>query len=77
MKKKEELHKFEGKNGITRVRRTSKGELVIDSYMGDVKDKEGHDRLTLNVTQGTLSGHDFGHQKPFDTSKDNTPSKQK
>lgn len=75
--KKEELHKFEGENGTTRVRRTSNGDIVIDSYMGNVKDKDNHDRLTLNVTQGTLSGHGFGHQDPFDTGKENTSSKQK
>lgn len=72
-----ELHKFEGENGTTRVRRTSGGDIVIDSYMGDVKNKDGHDRLTLNVTQGTLSGHDFGHQNPFDTGKTNSSSKKK
>lgn len=36
---KEELHKFDGENGTTRVRRTSRGDVVIDVYMGDVKDK--------------------------------------
>ncbi len=41
--------------------------------MGNVKDN--HDILTLNVTQGTLSGHGFGHQDSFDTSKDNNLSK--
>ena len=74
---KEELHKFDGENGTTRVRRTSRGDVVIDVYMGDVKDKDNHDRLSLNVTKGTLSGHDFGHQNPFDTSKNNTASKRK
>ena len=75
--KKEELHVFEGQNGTTKVRRTAQGDLVIDSYMGDVRDPNNHDRLSLNVTQGTLSGHDFEHKGFFNTGKDNTQTKSK
>ncbi len=71
------MHKFEGELGTTRVRRTVNGDIVIDSYFGDVKDPENHDRLSVNVTQGTVAGHGFGHQEPFDTSKDNTQTKSK
>ncbi len=75
MGKKEELHRFESETGVTRVRQTRSGDIVIDSYFGDVKDKNNHDRLSLNVTQGTLSGHDYGQTNKFDTGKDKGKTK--
>lgn len=75
--KKEELHRFDSPTGTTKVRLTKQGDIVIDSYMGNIEDRDNHDRLSLNVTKGTLSGHGFGHKDSFDTSKDNTPTKSK
>lgn len=63
------LHEHKSDTGVSRVRRTSNGEIVIDSYFGDVKDKDNHDRFTLNVTRGTVSGHGINHEGKFDTSK--------
>lgn len=75
MSKKEELHRFDNKTETTKVRRTSSGDIVIDSYFGNVEDPENHDRLSLNVTKGTLSGHGPNHSDRFDTGKDNSKQK--
>ena len=68
---------FEDESGTTKVRKTANGDIVIDSYMGNVRDPDNHDRLSLNVTKRTLSGHDFEHKGFFDTSKNNASSKKK
>ena len=75
--KKEELHRFDSPTGTTKVRKTRRGDIVIDSYMGDITDNTNHDRVSLNVTKGTLSGHGYGHNDNFDTSKNNKSSKVK
>ena len=75
MSKKEVLHENESSTGLTRVRRNSRGEIIIDSYYGDVRDKDNHDRLSLNVTTGQVSGHGYGHSDSFDTSKDKSKEK--
>lgn len=75
MGKKEELHRFDSETGTTRVRRTRSGDIVIDSYFGNIEDPKNHDRLSLNVTRGTLSGHGPNHSNHFDTGKDNNKKK--
>ena len=39
------------------------------------KMKDNHDRLSLNVTTGQVSGHGYGHSDSFDTSKDKSKKK--
>ena len=64
-----ELHVSKTSTGTVRVRETSSGDIVIDSYFGDVRSKADHDRFTLNATTGQISGHGYNHQDKFDTSK--------
>jgi len=66
---KKELHSQTYSTGLSRVRETSRGEIHMDSYFGDVTDKDNHDRFTLNVTTGEISGHGFNHEDKFDSSK--------
>jgi len=75
MGEKKTLHTFTSDTGTARVRQTRSGDIVIDSYFGDVKDPNNHDRLSLNVTKGTLSGHGPNHSDQFDTGKDNSKKK--
>ncbi len=35
----------------------------VDSYFGDVRDPDEHDRLTTDLGSGKISGHGFGHKK--------------
>ncbi len=35
----------------------------IDSYFGDVRDTDNHDRFTTNVDTGEITGHGFNHEK--------------
>ena len=72
---KEELNVSISKTGMTRVRKTVNGEIVIDSYFGDVSKKDDHDRFTLNITTGEISGHGYGHQDKFDSSKEKEKKK--
>jgi len=38
--------------GTIRVRETKNGDVYIDSYFGDVKDKDNHDRFTVKISSG-------------------------
>ena len=69
MSDREEIYKRESESGTVRVRKTSNGEIIIDSYFGNVRDSKNHDRLSLNVTTGVVSGHDFDHKDPFSSDK--------
>ena len=66
-----EKHKYESETGTTRVRETSKGEIIIDSYIGNVQDEDNHDRFSLNATTGQVFGHGYNHEDKFDTAKGN------
>lgn len=35
----------------------------IDSFFGNVRDKDDHDRLTVDHQSGEISGHGFEHNK--------------
>lgn len=35
----------------------------VDSYFGDVKNEEEHDRVSANLESGKISGHGFDHEK--------------
>ena len=65
MSKKDELHRFDSDTGTSKVRLTTRGEIVIDSYMGELNGE--HDRFTLNVSTGQVSGHGYDHKDKFDT----------
>ncbi len=75
MSDREEIYKRESESETVRVRKTSNGDIVIDSYFGDVRDPKNHDRLTLNVTTGEISGHDFDHKDSFSSEKDKEKTK--
>jgi hypothetical protein len=66
--------KFENttESGTTRVRETKDGRVFLDSYWGDVKDKDNHDRFTVEISSGDgkPSGHGFNHE-PWDDKEKN------
>ena len=68
---KETKHTFKSNTGSSAVRQTRSGDIIIDSYFGDVRDKNNHDRFSLNVTTGEVFGHDKNHKNTFDTAKEN------
>ena len=57
------------------VRQTRSGDIIVDSYFGDVRDKDNHDRFPLNVTTGEVFGHSNNHEDKFDTAKGNYEKK--
>ena len=68
------VHESKGESGSSKIYQDSKGDVRIDSFNGDVKNPEGHDRFTLNTRDGgNVSGHGYGHEDKFDSS--NTKSK--
>ena len=50
-------------SGTVRYKMENGAVHQIDSYFGDVKDREEHDRFTTNLDSGKISGHGFGHKK--------------
>lgn len=63
----ETLHEYRDKDGnLVRVRKSSKGEVYIDSYDGNERDPEEHERLTVKISSGggKPTGHGKDH-KPF------------
>jgi len=46
--------RYKMENGVVRQ---------VDSYFGDVRDPDGHDRFTSNLDKEKISGHGFGHKK--------------
>ena len=61
------LHEYRDKDGnLVRVRKSSKGEVYIDSYDGNERDPEEHERLTVKISSGDgkPTGHGKDH-KPF------------
>ncbi|MBP3622091.1 MAG: hypothetical protein J6J16_10060 [Lachnospiraceae bacterium] len=62
----ETLHEYRDKNGnLVRVRKSSKGEVYIDSYTGDERVPENHERLTVKISsgEGQPTGHGKNHKK--------------
>ena len=41
------LHESRTKTGLTRIVKDSKGNIRIDSYMGNERDSKNHDRRSL------------------------------
>lgn len=35
----------------------------LDSYFGNVRDKDDHDRFSVNYNRNQVSGHGFNHKK--------------
>lgn len=63
------VHESKGKEGRSKIYQDSKGNVRIDSFNGDVRSPENHDRVTLNTRNGgNLSGHGYNHEDKFDTS---------
>ena len=57
----ETLHEYRDKDGnLVRVRRSSSGEVYIESYDGNERDPENHSRLTVKISSGDgkPTGHD-------------------
>lgn len=66
----------ESDSGLTRVSQDSEGNVKIDSYYGNVKDGNDHDRFTVDTTNdGRITGHGFDHEDKFDSDKDNEKTK--
>lgn len=64
------VHESNGTEGSSKIYQDSEGNVRIDSYNGDVRNPEEHDRFTLNTRDGgNVSGHGYGHQDKFNTSK--------
>lgn len=62
--------------GSSKIYQDSTGNVRIDSFNGDVRNPDNHDRFTLNTRNGgSVSSHGYGHTGAFDTSKSNTKSK--
>ena len=61
------LHEYRDKDGnLVRVRESGSGEVYIDSYKGNERIPEDHERLTVKTSSGDgkPSGHGKNH-KPF------------
>lgn len=59
---KQTLHEYRDKNGdLVRVRESASGEIYIDSYKGDEKEHDNHERLTTKISSG--NGKPSGHGK--------------
>lgn len=61
---KKVLHEYRDKNGdLVRVRESSTGEVYIDSYTGNERDPENHERDTVKISSGDgkPTGHGTNH----------------
>ena len=64
------VHESNGDGGTTKIYQDSEGNVRIDSFNGDVRDPDNHDRFTLNTRDGgNISGHGYNHEDKFDSSK--------
>ena len=62
------VHESSSSSGTTKVYQNEKGEVRIDSFMGDVRNPKEHDRVSLKTSNGgQLFGHDFDHKNKFNT----------
>ena len=60
----ETLHEYRDKNNdLVRVRKSSSGEVYIDSYMGNEREPENHTRDTVRISSGDgkITGHGTNH----------------
>lgn len=70
------VHVDNGTNGTTKVYQDEDGNVRIDSFNGNVRDINEHDRFTLNTRNGgNISGHGYGHKNPFNTEKGSSKTK--
>ena len=70
------VHENSDHYGTTKIYQDSDGNVRIDSFNGDVRDPEKHDRFSLNTSKGgSISGHGYGHNDKFDSSKSNSKTK--
>ena len=53
----------ETSSGTVRYKMENGVVCKVDSYFGDVKDRDNHDRLTADLNSGKISGHGFDHKK--------------
>lgn len=53
----------ETSSGTVRYKMENGAVQQIDSYFGDVKDRDNHDRFTTKLDSGKISGHGFNHKK--------------
>ena len=60
------LHEYQSENGTVKVYEENDGSIRIDSYYGDIRDRENHDRYSYNTTTGQVKGHGFNHSDKFD-----------
>lgn len=64
------VHESKGPGGSSKIYQDSEVNVRIDSFNGDVRDPDNHDRFTLNTRNGgNVSGHGYNHEGKFDTSK--------
>lgn len=67
------VHESSGSAGSSKIYQDSNGNVRIDSYNGDVRNSDNHDRFTLNTRNGgSVSGHGYGHSDKFDSSNSKT-----
>lgn len=70
------IHESSGPEGSSKIFQDNDGNVRIDSYNGDVRDPNCHDRFTLNTSNGgSVSGHGYGHSGKFDSSNANSKSR--
>lgn len=50
-------------NGAVRYNMENGEVKRLDSYFGDVRDRDNHDRVSQDLETGKLSGHGFNHEK--------------
>ncbi len=50
-------------SGMVRYKMENGVVKQVDSYFGDVRDKDNHDRLTVDINTGDLTGHGYEHKK--------------
>lgn len=53
----------ETSSGTVRYRMEGGVVQKVDSYFGDVRDSVNHDRLTVDLKSGEISGHGYDHKK--------------
>ena len=64
------VHESKGPQGTSKIYQDSEGNVRIDSFNGDVRNPDNHDRFTLNTRNGgNVSGHGYNHEDKFDISK--------
>ena len=63
------VHEHESDSGFTRISQNEKGDVKIDSYIGNPRDPDNHDRLTVNTEKGNMEYHGFYHEPDVNNQK--------